>query len=686
MLRKQSSLFQHINTLPNPECNPSLWEHRLRQRRPLSLNPFLRIVAGSGQEYTALDATLAIDPPSFGQEELQKDPSTNASSGEELVKSKPNHDVEWGEQIPSWLNLFYDLAWTATFSSLTSNNQFREPWDSISYIVFFIIAWWMWVSQVLYNVDFYSNDWFHLLFMFLQLLVFGALAATTRGFDISNYILHSPGSSELHVYDIMTIEPERYKAERLTKVSLQVITLVVALSRAFLLIQHLRVLIYAKLTSKGGPFPYWLLIVPVGLAISTGLMFGSFSITINRSGLEPYGAKIKYALWGVAILVEMVAHIARTQLEINQGVRLRSHGSIATRLCDITTIIIGEGINAIAGTFYAILQAPGFSGPTAAGVISCALIVFFLVYLYFEGAAPRRTVRRRAAWVMMHLPWMLSVILLLEGVKNQLLLSSFMNSAEQTLLKLVGIMSLEDMSAANMDQTMRPLLLQAGLSWEEQAKGLFALVNTTVVAGASEEATNAAQMEAYGVWILRLVLSTTVNLYLTFMDNGTISDENHLTIRKYQNDYNFTLEDYHAVMLNESMPQYGQILQGLVSSSMVNARYIMAMCGFTFLTLASLNLTQSWPRDRFQWASVFSRYAMGIVMMFLLLLNVGEIQHWAEWTDEGLAKRAGVFKWVEANWVIPTIAIAYGVQFVVDTALVYVAVWHSKGDISNRAH
>ncbi|CAE6500020.1 unnamed protein product [Rhizoctonia solani] len=198
--------------------------------------------------------------------------------------------------------------------------------------------------DVLYNVDFYSNDWFHLLFMFLQLLVFGALAATTRGFDISNYILHSPGSSELHVYDIMTIEPERYKAERLTKVSLQVITLVVALSRAFLLIQHLRVLIYAKLTSKGGPFPYWLLIVPVGLAISTGLMFGSFSITINRSGLEPYGAKIKYALWGVAILVEMVAHIARTQLEINQGVRLRSHGSIATRLCDVTTIIIGEVI------------------------------------------------------------------------------------------------------------------------------------------------------------------------------------------------------------------------------------------------------------------------------------------------------------------------------------------------------
>ncbi|CAE7226053.1 unnamed protein product [Rhizoctonia solani] len=649
MSRKQSGLFQHVNTSPDPDCNPSLWEHRLRQRRPLSLNPFVGVSYGSDHEPAVLHASMVTQPEPLGRDESQKDPSTDGS-GEELVKSKPNHDVEWGEQIPSWLNLFYDLAWTATFSSLTSNNQFREPWDSISYVVFFIIAWWMWVSQVLYNVDFYSNDWFHLVFMFLQLLVFGALAATTRGFDVSNYILHSPGSTGLRVYDIMTIDPERYKAERLTKVSFRVITLVVALSRAFLLIQHLRVLIYARLTSKAGRFPRRLLIVPVGLIISTALMFGSFSITMSKWGLQPYGAKIKYALWGVAILVEMIAHIVRTQLEVNQGVQLRSHGSIASRLCDITTIILGEGINAIAGTFYAILQAPGFSGPTGAGVICCAIVVFFLVYLYFEGAAPLRTVRRRAAWVMMHFPWLLSVILLLEGIKNQLLLSSFLNSALRLMVKLLDTMSSLDTSDdAQMNQTMRPLLLQAGLSWEEQYQDLFNLVNANVIEGASEAANDAAAMDANGVWILRLLLSTTLNSYLTFMDNGTVSDENYSTIRKYQDDFNFTLEDYHAIQANNSIPHYGQILQDLISSSLVNARYIMAMCGFTFITLASLNLIQSWPRDRFQWASIFSRYAMGIVMLFLLLLNIGEIQHWMEWSEADLARRAGVFKWVDAQ-------------------------------------
>jgi hypothetical protein len=48
---------------------------------------------------------------------------------------------------------------------------------------------------------------------------------------VSTYILHSPGSSTFESSDIETITPERYSAERVTKVSLQVIAIVVAISR-----------------------------------------------------------------------------------------------------------------------------------------------------------------------------------------------------------------------------------------------------------------------------------------------------------------------------------------------------------------------------------------------------------------------------------------------------------------------
>jgi hypothetical protein len=63
---------------------------------------------------------------------------------------------------------------------------------------------------------------------------------------------------------------------------------------------------------------------------------------MGQSGKEPYGAKIKFILCGVALLVEIVAHIIRIQLDIDQGIRLRSHGSVTGRLSDITTIILGE--------------------------------------------------------------------------------------------------------------------------------------------------------------------------------------------------------------------------------------------------------------------------------------------------------------------------------------------------------
>ncbi|KAG9091656.1 hypothetical protein FRC07_011810, partial [Ceratobasidium sp. 392] len=374
--RRHSSLFLHINTLPNPEANPALWEHRLKQRRPISRNPFESDNAPSRGSYgLAASSSPPASPTRRGSSKYEvgrlgynvADENVNPDG---IIESKKNSDREWGDQIPSWLNLFYDLAWTATFSSLTSNAQFKDPWDSVSYVVFFTTAWWVWVSQVFYNAEFYTDDWFHVLFIFLQLMLFGALASATRGFDITNYILHSPGADELEPYDIDTLTPERYSAERLTKISIRVIMLSVSISRALLLIQYLRVAIYAKVTSKSKRYPLKLLIVPASLVVSAALFFAAFRVAMQDYGRTPQGAKLKYVLWAVALAVEVAAHIARFQMDIGvaDGIKLRSHGSITGRLTDITTIILGEGINAISGTFYAVEKAPGFSGPTGTGI------------------------------------------------------------------------------------------------------------------------------------------------------------------------------------------------------------------------------------------------------------------------------------------------------------------------------
>ncbi|KAG8750352.1 hypothetical protein FRC12_012923 [Ceratobasidium sp. 428] len=674
MSKRRSSLFMHVKSEPNPEANPSLWEHRLRQRRPISQNPFVPddTAASTSYEDAANDSSGPSLQPAKTANSL---PSTsNGNSREELTIDATNHDIEWGEQAPGWLNLFYDLAWTATFSSLTSNNKFKQPWDSISYIVFFTITWWMWTSQVFYSVDFYTDDWFNLLSVFLQLIIFGALAATTRGFDVSNYILHSPGSTEWEDTAIETITPEQYSNERVAKVSLAAIAIVLALSRLLLLVQHIRVAIYAKFTHRSRRYPFRLLVVPIAMAISTVLFFVSFVIT-KRHYNEPTAAKVKFYLWGPAIVIEVLAHILRFQWEINDGIRLRSHGSVTGRLCDITTIILGEGINAIAGTFYAIEKAPGFGGPTGTAIVCCAMIVFFLAYLYFEGAAPLKSVRRRAAWVMMHLPWLLSVILLLEGVKNQLLLTSFMNSAVYLIGQTTDIIYSDgDFDQTVFNNTMRPLMLKAGLTWDSQWGNLVDLISQNMTATNTTDLDDQSLAEIQGVWYYRLEMMSILNTYINFMDNETVADEVRKNINRYQSDFDYVYQDY---VSDQPEILFGFIWD-LIHPSVNNARYIMALCGLTFIFLATLNLIQSWPRDRFHWASIISRYAMGLVMMLLIVLNVGKYQTYFQPVDVPDSKRAGVFNWIDANWVLPTLAIAYAIQFVIDTVLVYVAVWFGR--------
>ncbi|KAG9078960.1 hypothetical protein FS749_008978 [Ceratobasidium sp. UAMH 11750] len=274
---------------------------------------------------------------------------------------------------------------------------------------------------------------------------------------------------------------------------------------------------------------------------------------------------------------------------------------------------------------------------------------------------------------MVHLPWLLSSILLLEGVKNQLLLSSFMNSAGYLLEQTGSVLSSDGLDEAQLNATLRPLLLKSGMTWDDQFRKLVGLYNQNMTASNVTELDNATQADIINVWYFRLQMATTLNTYINFMDNDTIGDDVQETIARYQTDYAFTYQD-----IQNGTPE---ILQGfvwdLIKNIVTNARYISALSGLTFICLATLNLIQSWPRDRFQWASIISRYAMGVAMMMLLMLNIGKHQTYFVPAEASLSQRAGVFNWVDSNWVLPTLALAYGIQFIIDTTLVYAAIYFS---------
>lgn len=133
------------------------------------------------------------------------------------------------------------------------------------------------------------------------------------------------------------------------------------------------VLAYAHWTVKknGGLVPWKLYVIPIGLCISTPLFIAAWAITRIQYGSTPHGAKIKFILWGVGLIVEAVSHLRmsrlswlkhpnpevkgqpesllKTVLQPDQhgdppGTLLMPHSDVQTRsrLEAITTIILGE--------------------------------------------------------------------------------------------------------------------------------------------------------------------------------------------------------------------------------------------------------------------------------------------------------------------------------------------------------
>ncbi|KAG8792260.1 hypothetical protein FRC12_006643 [Ceratobasidium sp. 428] len=113
----------------NPQANSSLLDHRNRQRRPFSINPFVQAepVTVGGVEVANFPA-LSHRPTELGNDQpSEKQENASKGTAREVLRSSENHDAVW-EKPAEWLDLLYNLAWTASFSSLTSNTKFRSPW------------------------------------------------------------------------------------------------------------------------------------------------------------------------------------------------------------------------------------------------------------------------------------------------------------------------------------------------------------------------------------------------------------------------------------------------------------------------------------------------------------------------------------------------------------------------------
>ncbi|CAE6451712.1 unnamed protein product [Rhizoctonia solani] len=576
-----------------------------------------------------------------------------------------------------WILLFYDLAWTATFAALAQNGKFIEPMEVLSYFAFFAAVLWLWASQTLYSIHFYTNDWFHFTSIFLQLFIFGMLAATTKGYDITAYISHTPGSDELNP-DVSQLtgadELKMFADEKTDLLSARMIALTFALTRFLHLVQYLRACYYAR-WGKGyqhrknqaaetwGTFIHdfvhpQLYAIVIGLIFSNMILFAVVGIVFSDFGTTVLGSSLKVGLWVGGFLLEILSHIWHPiLLHMHESRPKREvhplpvgEVDLSKRLDTITTIILGE---ANAGRAIAV------------NVVSAAFIIWFIAYIYFEGPTsgsnPKGEGVRRMLWMVFYLPLLASIFLLLVGIKNQFVITTFLSTVKRSthgfrevLIEANFPKNITNTSLWESKSGVKNFLFARGIIWADEYKNLRNSMTT-----AEEWPVN------FDAWLARLSLT----MVLKSTNNDDIPDAAQTLIDKYyQADKATIAQDSKIQDPRESM--YYQILTELLKGSLDGVRYILVFAAVILLSLGLQSLIHSCPSDRYQWGVIMCRLLMGLVLALLLLLNLGKYQEYFVLASE-TRQRAGVFQWLEVFWVLPTIAIAYGVQFIIEVCLTF---------------
>jgi len=260
--------------------------------------------------------------------------------------------------------------------------------------------------------------------------------------------------------------------------------------------------------------------------------------------------------------------------------------------------------------------------------------------------------------------------LLLEGLKNILIWSGLLQSL-QFVLNGMG----ESISAAfdntdegsdpitllgNANSTLTPLLAKLGLSWPIE---LQKLVDIT-----KEKNTTLTPDDLFVVGYQRLILKVVLNVFAPFVALNSLDKDIQAQIVWYQTNDTIVLQD---AWNDTSSPNLEKVVDTIAAPQVQSARSIMALCGGTLVFLALLNVTQAWPKDRYAWGSFLSRLIMGLILTALLALNIGSNQDYSLNED---SDRPPVWRWLDDLWAIPTLAIALGLQGVIDHVLLHYAV------------
>ena len=470
--------------------------------------------------------------------------------------------------------------------------------DLTSYLGYFAIIWFTWLQNTLFDVRFSNDSAFERMCKLLQFGVMTGFAITGPGYN-TNWSTPQAAANSLDAF--------------------RALSLILMSSRLILTFQYG----VAFFLLRGYKKAYAGMIAHMAVLFISAMLFLGMSFAFHR-----YSSEKVLAGWYVIVACEALA-ISMISGQVN-FLSFRAT-VIVERLGLLTLIVIGEGIIGMCEAINKIGSDNVWSSDIIGTIICSVGILYFMWMLYFDQISPDRMgAFREHVWVILHFPFHVCVILVVEGLSR---LAVWRKLTDITM----EVQNIYTSLPMNLNGTA--LVNNISMSLYDQFNGFQSFQGSDI---------GPPNFDPY----YQVILNANGNK--TTMASGVNATFNNALYWVAQN-----------LKVDVDMPDSGSAegdyLSLIYNSFSTVFTYFFTFAGLFLVLLAILFLLGKRRKLRGELLAVCVRAIFGIGISFLALISVPSIAQ-----QSNSAYNAYMF----SAWMLPTILICYLTVIVVDNLLI----------------
>lgn len=438
-------------------------------------------------------------------------------------------------------------------------------------------------------------------------------------------------------------------------VSFQTLSIILMVSRLIICAQYAVVIFWLRKYKKTwAPLGLHVLVLFVAAMIFFGLYF-SFGEESGDSSLIAW-----YVIIGLEACVILLISAKYKFLSFRRT-------CIVERLGLLTLIILGEGVIGLCGSIQRVGSDQQF-GPDIIGMIICGVVIIYAQWmLYFDQTESERVgTLRQLIWTILHFPYHVSILLLVEGVSQ---LAVWRKLIDYWII-LYNQLNTLDMptSADTVDEVVQNLTEVMNEYFNIFSEGLAQLKytppdlsqNYTILANAFKDSFDAANR-------------TTVNYTFTILDQ--ISDIYGAGAVFAAESFGVEPPENLAEEANTSEEYLAALIQNTFSTVFI---YMFVCAGLSLIFTSIMFFFGKRNKVRGDFLNIFFRVLMG--------LGLTLVANMAMSSDPNFQNAYQVYAF--GPWILPTVTLVFAVVVVVDNMLInYVRhLVTSTGQRGNYAH